>query len=125
MAELNITKIKPGTTPVLSAIVEGEAIQDATVYVTIDMGDKQLTKSNYLCCSTVALTPVYSGSTQVGTQVDVQYSQAETLFLRPGFAEIEVGWVFDDGSADKTNIGRIKISKTLYKGVMLYGEHSS
>lgn len=125
MATLSLVKIKPGTTPTLTAVVDGEAIQNATVYITIDMKDRQLVKTNHLHEGDIVLEPVYSGSTQIGTKLTVQYSQAETLRLRPGVAQIEVGWVFEDGAADKTNIGRIRISKTLFRGVMTYGRHTS
>lgn len=125
MATLSLVKIKPGTTPTLTAVVDGEAIQSATVYLTIDQKDTGLVKSNYNSDEGFILTPVMSGLTQIGTQIEVQLSQADTLCLRPGFASVEVGWIFDDGSADKTNIGRIRISRTLYRGVMLYGKHSS
>lgn len=121
MATLSVAKLKPGTTPILTAFIEGEAIQDATVYITINMGDRQLTKSNYMHDGSVQVEPAYQGSIQVGTNITVQYSQSETLCLKPGYASIEVGWVFEDGEADKTEIGRIRISKTLYRGVMLYG----
>lgn len=123
MAELKLTKIREGTTPILTAVVDGEAIQDATVYVTIDMGDRHLTKRSGE--GDMVLTPVMGIDTQVGTQIDVQYSQAETLMLRPGIAKVQVGWVFDDNTADRTNIGRVRITKALYKGVIRYGEHTS
>lgn len=125
MATLKLATLREGTTPILTAVVDGETIQNATVYVTIDMGDRQLTKSNHNDDGDMLLTPVMSGSTQVGTQIDLQYSQADTLSLRPGIAKVQVGWVFEDNTADKTNIGRIRITKSLYKGVMRYGRHSS
>lgn len=125
MAKLRTASIKPGTTPLLTAVVDGEAIQNATLYVTIDMGDKQLVKSNLYGNDTVYAEAVYDGLTQTGTLVTVQLSQADTLFLRPGNAEIEIGWVFEDGTADKSDIGRIAISKSLYKGVMQYGGHTA
>lgn len=120
MATLRTAEIKPGTTPLLTVTVDGQAIQDATVYVTIDMGDRHVTKTNYNDDGDLTLEPVYKGTTQTGTKVMVQYSQAETLMLRPGNAEVEVGWVFEDGSADKTNIGRLKIPKTLIWTAMAY-----
>lgn len=120
MATLKATEIKPGTTPLLSVTVEGEAVQDATVYVTIDVGGRQVVKSNYDHAGDFSFEMIVEGGVQVGTLVNVQYSQAETLMLRPGNAKIEVGWVFDDGSADKTNIGRLKIPETLFYGVMRY-----
>ena len=125
MATLKLVEIRQGTTPLLTAIVDGEAIQDATVYITLDQNDKQLTKNNSDNDGAIVMTPIMSGSTQIGTQVDIQYSQAETLYLRPGFAKVQIGWAFEDGEADMTNIGRVRIPKALYKGVKRYGEHSS
>lgn len=125
MATLKLVRIRQGTTPLLTAVVDGEAIQDATVYVTLQMGDRQITKCNHNDDGDMVLTPVMSGLTQIGTQIDLQYSQADTLAMRPSFAMVQVGWVFEDGTADKTNIGRLRITKSLYKGVMNYGRHSS
>lgn len=125
MATLKAVEIKPGTTPLLTAIVDGEDIHEATVYVAIDMGDRRLVKSNYNDEAAVIAEPVYSGSRVVGTQVTVQYSQAESLSLRPGYASVQIGWVFDDLSADKTNIGRLRISRNIIKEVMAYGRHTS
>lgn len=122
MATLTAPKIKPGTTPVLTVIVEGEVIQSATVYVTIDMKDRHLIKSNHNGSSDMTLQPVYNANNvQTGTLITLTYSQSDTLCLRPGCASIEVGWVLENGKADKSEIARIKIPKTLYKGVMAYG----
>lgn len=125
MATLSAIEIKPGTTPLLTAVVEGEDISSATVYVTIDMGDIKLTKSNYHTEEGVTLEPVYVDDDFVGTMISVQYSQAETLSLRPGSASVEAGWIFEDGVAGKSDIGRLHIAKTLFKGVMEYGRHTS
>lgn len=125
MATLKLVKIRQGTTPLLTAFVDGEAIQDATVYVTLGQNDKQLTKCNSDDDGSIVMTPIMEGLTQIGTQVDIQYSQAETLYLRPGFAKVQIGWAFEDGTADLTNIGRLRVPKALYKGVKRYGKHSS
>lgn len=124
MATLVAPKIKPGTTPTLTVIVEGEAIQDASVYVTIDMRDRHLIKTNHHNNSDMTLEPVYDPdeqSTQTGTLITLKYSQSDTLYLRPGYASVEVGWIFSDGFADKSELARIKIPRTLFKGVMVYG----
>lgn len=122
MATLIAPTIKPGTAPTLTVIVEGEAIQSATVYVTIDMKDRHLIKSNHGGNKDMTLSPVYDlNNRQYGTHISLEYSQSDTLCLRPGYASIEVGWVFEDGRADKSDLARIKIPKTLYKGVMAYG----
>lgn len=122
MATLSAAEIKPGTTPILTVIVDDEAIQDATVYVTIDMKDRHVIKSTYQKNGDIILEPVYNeDEEQVGTLLTVQYSQTETLRLRPGYASVEVGWVLEDGTADKSDMARLRIPKTLYRGVMHYG----
>lgn len=120
MATLSAAKIKPGTTPILTVIVDDEDISEATVYVTIDMKDRNLVKSTKSGNGDIELEPIYNGETVVGTQVTVQYSQADTLFLRPGYASLEIGWVDSEGVAEKSDLARLKIPKTLFRGVM-YG----
>ena len=126
MATLSDVQIKQGTTPVITAVVDGQAIQDATVYLSISTRNRLIVKTNYYESGDVTLEPVYDElDEQIGTIVEVQLSQIETLCLKPGLARIEVGWIFEDGSADKTNIGVLSINPTLYRKVMRYGEHSS
>lgn len=121
MATLSAAKIKPGTTPILTVIVDDEDISEATVYVTIDMKDRHLIKSTKTGNGEIILEPVYNGEAVIGTQITVQYSQAETLMLRPGYASLEVGWVSEDGVADKSDLARLTIPKTLFRGVMAHG----
>lgn len=118
MATLSAAKIKPGTTPILTVIVDDEDISEATVYVTIDMKDRNLVKSTKTGNGDIELEPIYNGETFVGTQVTAQYSQAETLHLRPGYASVEVGWVLEDGTADKSDLTRLTIPKALFRSVM-------
>lgn len=115
-------RMRQGTTGALEVTLKGQAVQDATVYVTIDQGDLQLTKSNYRDNPSVTMEPVYDEhEEQIATDITVIYSQAETLSLRPGFGIIQVGWIFEDGTADRSEEGRIAIPEALYKGVMVYG----
>lgn len=126
MAKISSVTIKQGTTPVITATID-EAIQDATVYVSIRTRDRLIVKSNYNDTGEVVLEPIIDEDTdeQVGTAITIQLSQLETLCLKPGAARIEAGWVFEDGSADRSNIGMMTITPTLFKGVMRYGEHTS
>ena len=109
----------------LTAIVDGEDIQDATIYVAVVSGDRRVLKTNYNDSDAVIAEPVYSGNQIVGTQITVQYSQADSLALIPGYGVVQVGWVFEDRSADKSNLGRVFISNDIIKEVMAYGRHSS
>ena len=91
MATLSAAKLKPGTTPLLTVIVDNEDIHEATVYVTVDMKDRQLVKSTRTGNGDIIVEPIYLDADTVSTQVTVRYSQADTLFFRPGYASLEVG----------------------------------
>lgn len=123
MAKLRSAMLRQGATPVLDISLD-EAVQDATVYVTINQGDRQLTKSNYNEDPSVTLTPVYDDEdVQIGTDISVIFNQAETLYLKPGFGRIQVRWIFEDGTADGSDIGRIEIGESLLKVVIANGRH--
>lgn len=123
---LKSARFTQGTTPALELTLEGEAIQESTVYITVDQGDFKLTKSSYKNNPDIVMVPVYDPNypreeKQIATDITVFYSQAETLALKPGHAKIQVEWVFEDGTADASEIGRIEIEESLYKGVKVYG----
>jgi hypothetical protein len=124
MATLRAAQIKPGTTPILSVSVDGQDIADATIYVTIRMAGRTLIKTNRYDDESVTAETTWAKGVPT-TLVSVQYSQADTLYLRPGNASIEVSWIFEDGSADKSNMERLFIPKTLFREVMTYGRYTS
>ena len=113
--------IRQGSTPVLEVDLAGEAIQDASVYITIDQGDRQLTKSNYGNDPEVIVEPIYKSGVQTGTKISVILSQSETLSLKPGAAKIQCRWVFEDGTGETSTIARAEITESLLKGVITYG----
>lgn len=126
MATLSAVQIKQGTTPIITADVDGVDIREATVYLSISTGKGLIVKTNYYDSGDVSLTPIYDDEDNVsGTSVETQLSQLESLCLRPGLSRIEIGWIFEDGSADRTNTGILKITPTIYRRVMEYGKHSS
>ena len=124
MATLRAAQIKPGTTPLLDITVDGQDLSNSTVYVTIHMSGRTLIKTNRYDDGDIAMEVVRSGD-EVDTLLTVQYSQADTLYLRPGNASIEISWINEDGTADKTDLARLFIPKTLYREVMAYGRHPS
>lgn len=121
MATLKGTKITPGTTASLNTLVKDIDITEATVYVTIESGETVLTKSNYHDEEAVSLDEAYDESVWIGTDVTVNYTQEETMWLRPGNARVQIGWVFEDGTASKTEMIRVFIPDTIIRGVMRYG----
>lgn len=115
-------KIRQGTTPSLDIVLEEEVIQNCTVYVTVDQGSRQLTKTNYNKDPSVIIVPVYDEKgTQIASNITVMLSQSETLRLRPGHGKIQVRWIDEAGIADSSEISRIEIPKSLQKGVIVYG----
>ena len=121
MAKLS-ARIRQGTTPALEIRLFDEAVQDMTVYVTIDQSDVQITKSSYHDNPDIMMEPVFDDMMQqIATDITVIYSQAETLRLRPGHGKVQVRWIDETETADGSAIGRIEIAKSLLKGVITYG----
>jgi hypothetical protein len=122
MAAIKSAEFRQGTTPILTFTLEGEAVQDATVYVTIRQGDIKLRKSNFKGCPAVTMEPVYDEhGEQIGTAISVIYSQWETLHLRPTHGQVQVRWVRKDKTADESLIGRVEIGEALDKRIISYG----
>lgn len=126
MSTLLSAELMPGTTPILKAVVSGEDITDSTVYVSIESGDIIYTKSNYHDDGTISLEKAYDeNSNFLGTEVTVMYTQEDTLCLSPGYARVQIGWVSEDDTADKTNMGRVHVPNTLIREVMRYGKDNT
>ena len=123
LVAIRSARIGRGTTPVLDLTLDAQEVQDATVYITIDQGDVQLTKSNYHDNPEIEINPIYDEETweQIATEILVYYSQEETLRLRAGHGKIQVKWVFDDGTADESVLGRIEVFDSLLNGVISHG----
>lgn len=108
--------IRRGTTPLLTITAEGVSLEESTVYVTIAQSDRKITKCNTDKTGTVDVEDLGENSI-----VKVMLSQAETLNLMPGPASVQLRWVEADGTAHASDIGRIKLDKTLLEGVIKYG----
>jgi hypothetical protein len=121
MANINAAFIRQGTTPAVEIILKDKAVQDDTVYVTFQQSDVSITKSNYGDDASVILEPIYSGNVQTDTKITVFLSQTETLALHPGYCKVQVGYVTEDDESDVSDIARLEIGKSLYKGGMIYG----
>ena len=115
-------KLRQGTTPAIDIVLEQEAVQNSTVFVTIDQGSVKLTKSNYRKNPSLVVAPLYDATgKQIGSSITAMFSQAETLRLKPGHGKVQVRWIDEDGIADSSEIERIEIPKSLLKGVIAYG----
>lgn len=116
MAAVKAEFIRQGTTPEIQVSVSGEDLTGATVYVTLEQAERQITKSNYNGVEDVTAEVI-----EGGTLLRVKLSQAETLWLRPGPGRVQVRWVYEDGEAHISDCGYIKITPALLKGVISHG----
>lgn len=121
MANIKAAFIRQGTTPAVEIILRDKAVQDDTVYVTFQQSDVSITKSNYGDDPSVILEPIYENDEQTDTKITVMFSQTETLALHPGHCKVQVGYVTEEDESDVSDIARLEIGKSLYKGVMIYG----
>lgn len=103
-----------GTTPTFVLTVEGyNLVTDATVFVTFEQGNKELTKTG----SDLALTATADGN----TIVTLTLSQEETLAFAVGRAEIQIRFIRSNNKAYATERKSIAVKEVLYEEVIEYG----
>ena len=102
-----------GTTPYLSITVEGRDLTTAHVFVTIRQREKTLTKDG----ADVSCT---YDSQEDTSELHVAYTQADTLGLADGAAELQLRWIYADGTAEESEIASITIGRVLKGGVIVY-----
>ena len=127
MKTISSVRFKQGETPEVTADID-QRISDelANVYLALAQNDRCITKNKESNPDEFTMTKLYDhDGVWTGTTITVKYTQAETLFLKPGTAKVEVGWVYYDGLAEKTNIARVQIDGSLIREVMTYGKHTS
>ena len=100
-----------GTTPTITLRVKGTAFENSTLYVTLEQGAFELTKTG----NDVLVTPTEDGST-----VGIYLSQEETLQFVKGTAKIQIRWINSIGKARATKIKNIEIDPILLEGVIEY-----
>ena len=98
-----------GTTPTLTIRVTGEDFADSTVYVTLEQGNTELTKTD------AVITPTQSGST-----IALFLTQEETLLFTEGVLGVQIRWINSSGIAQASPIKNVKIKPILLEGVITY-----
>lgn len=103
--------MRRGTTPTITITVTGEDFAGATMYVTLEQGNYELTKTG----ADVVVTPTQTGSTVV-----IFLSQEETLGFIKGTAKIQIRWINSSGVAQASPIKNIEVDPILLEGVIEY-----
>lgn len=103
-----------GTTPSYTLEIEGYDLTDMSVYLTIiGASGAMVSRTNG--------DLVISGD-ETGSVIAFRLTQAETMALGPGTAQVQVRFIDGDGKALATDIGEIRIDRTLQPGVIEYRE---
>lgn len=103
--------MRRGTTPTITIRVKGEDFDGSMLYVTLEQGAIQLTKTG----SDVLVTPTETGST-----VAIFLTQEETLMFAKGTARIQIRWINSSGIADASSIKNIEVNPILLEGVIVW-----
>lgn len=103
--------MRRGTTPTITIRVKGEDFDGSMLYVTLEQGAIQLTKTG----SDVLVTPTETGST-----VAIFLTQEETLMFTKGTARIQIRWINSSGVADASPIKNIEVNPILLEGVIVW-----
>lgn len=103
------------TTPTLPMTVPVD-LTGADIYVTIKQGQRKIQKTG---ADVVSVYDSESGK----TTLSVTLTQEETgQFLSERKANVQVNWIFADGTRDATNIKQIDVSENLIAEVVTYGD---
>lgn len=100
-----------GTTPDYILTIPGYDLTSASVYVTIAQGPRKLTLTGD------EITVTASGS---DTEITFRLSQANTLYLSEGKAEIQVKWIDSEDTVMATEIASIDVRRALLKREIAY-----
>lgn len=102
-----------GTTPDFLLEIEGYDVTGMTVFVTLSQGYHKVTKTN---------EDLLINVTEDGSEIGLSLSQADTLGLRVGTADVQVRMIDRDGHADATETAQVNISRVLLEGVIRYAD---
>lgn len=107
--------MKRYTTPTLPMTVPVD-LTGAEIHVTIKQGARKIQKTG---TDIVSVWDAESGK----TTLSVTLTQEETgAFLAWKKAEVQVNWIFSDGTRDATNIKQIDVLENLIAEVITYGD---
>ena len=105
------------TTPTIHLIVEGVDISSDEIYVTLEQGQTELTKTG----TDLTVTAVTVGQ-NTDTDIVLVLSQEESASFNPcKNVMVQVNWISSAGVRDATEIKTINVMKNLLDEVIEYG----
>lgn len=100
-----------GTTPTFLITLRGSTLEGATPFVTLRQGKRELTKSG---------EELVKERGEDSCVLAVSLTQEETLALAHGKAEMQVRWVYADGTAGATGIQSVAVKPVLKEEVLAH-----
>ena len=106
------------TTPTISLIVEGVDITSNDVYVTLEQGNNELTKSG----SDLTIAAETVGQ-QTNTNISFVLTQEESASFRfNASVAVQVNWISAQGVRAATEIKNVGVMRNLLDKVIAYGD---
>lgn len=106
------------TTPTISLTVEGVDLSGMDVYVSLEQGQKELTKTG----DALIIEPIVGAET-TDTSITFTLTQEESAFYDFGKSvSVQVNWISSSGVRDATEIKTIPVMRNLLDKVVEYGD---
>ena len=103
--------MRRGTTPNINIYVNGTDFEGATLYVTIEQKNHEITKTGDDVI-------VSTDSENYDAVVSVFLTQEETLCFQQGTARIQIRWIYPNGTAMASPIKNINVNPILLEGII-------
>ena len=101
--------MRRGTTPTITCSIKGADLTGSKVYATIKQGEVEIDIED----------PTIE-STETGCTVTIHLTQAQTLTLRSGRANIQLRWIDANNTALATTVASLTVHKILKEGEITY-----
>ena len=106
------------TTPTLSLTVEGVDLTGMDIYVSLEQGQKELTKTG----EDLIIEPIV-GEATTDTKITFTLTQEESAFYDFGKSvSVQVNWISSSNVRDATEIKTIPVMRNLLDEVIEYGD---
>ena len=106
------------TTPTISLTVEGVDLSGMDVYVSLEQGSKELTKTG----DALIIEPIV-GTETTDTSINFTLTQEESASFDFGKSvSVQVNWISSVGVRDATEIKTIPVMRNLLDKVVEYGD---
>lgn len=113
-----------GTTPDFVLSIDDYDITGKRAFVTISQANRKITKTDDELSIEVVTGEDDQGNPTITSEIGLQLSQEDTLYLTVGNADVQVRMIDATGYADATDIGTFKVTRVLLEKVISYADNT-